>query len=438
VSYTRCFTRDITELKTAEAELDRRVAERTRDLLDSQQKLRTLAAELSLAEGRVRKTLAGELHDYLAQLLVVARLKLAHITREGSGDGRLLPLIADADKVINEAITYTRSLMAELNPPILEFGLVMGLKWLVDKFKVHNLHVGLVVPETLNIKISETHTAILFQCTRELLMNVVKHAETNAATIALSYDEKTISLHVSDPGKGLGPTSVPTRRTTELGLTQFGLFSIRERMEALGGRFEMRSAPNKGTQSTLILPLSELGVVASVSPALESPREGSENACGTHKGSRVRVLLVEDHAMVREGLRGILQGYPDLQVIGEAVDGEDAIVQTARLAPDVVVMDVNLPKLDGISATRGIKSAHPDTIVIGLSVHQASQVEAAFKEAGGAAYVTKDAAAVSLYEAIQQAVRTVPSADASRIATDLLQKFPLDAEHDPTASGTVQ
>jgi PAS domain S-box-containing protein len=438
VSYTRCFTRDITELKTAEAELDRRVAERTRDLLDSQQKLRTLAAELSLAEGRVRKTLAGELHDYLAQLLVVARLKLAHITREGSGDGRLLPLIADADKVINEAITYTRSLMAELNPPILEFGLVMGLKWLVDKFKVHNLHVVLVVPETLNIKISETHTAILFQCTRELLMNVVKHAETNAATIALSYDEKTISLHVSDPGKGLGPTSVPTRRTTELGLTQFGLFSIRERMEALGGRFEMRSAPNKGTQSTLILPLSELGVVASVSPALESPREGSENACGTHKGSRVRVLLVEDHAMVREGLRGILQGYPDLQVIGEAVDGEDALVQTARLAPDVVVMDVNLPKLDGISATRGIKIAHPQTIVIGLSVHQASQVEAAFKEAGGAAYVTKDAAAVSLYEAIQQAVRTVPSADASRIATDLLQKSPLDAEHDPTASGTVQ
>ena len=109
--------------------------------------------------------------------------------------------------------------------------------------------------------------------------------------------------------------------------------------------------------------------------------------------------------MVREGLRGIFEGYSDFSVVGEAVDGEDAIVQTERLSPDVVVMDVNLPKLDGISTTKRIKAAFPKTIIIGLSVHQASQVEAGFREAGGSAYVTKDAAAVSLYEAIRQAVR---------------------------------
>lgn len=412
MSYTRCFTRDVTELKAVEAELDRRVADRTRELLDSQQKLRTLAAELSLAEGRVRKTLAGELHDYLAQLLIVVRLKLAHITREATGNDTLLPLLEAADKVLDEAITYTRSLMAELNPPILEFGLVMGLKWLADKFKTHHLDVVLVVPETLNVHLSETHTAFLFQCVRELLMNVVKHARTDTATIALTHDAKTISLHVSDEGKGFGPSSIPSRLATDHGLTQFGLFSIRERTEALGGRFEVRSAPNQGTHAKLIIPLSELAPARSGSQVAESPSAENGGASLNDSGPGLRVLLVEDHAMVREGLRSILEGYPDFQVVGEAVDGEDAVMQTERLAPDVVVMDMNLPKLDGISATRRIKSAHPKTILIGLSVHQASQVEAAFKEAGGAAYVTKDAAAVSLYEAIRQAVREARSAGA--------------------------
>lgn len=412
MSYTRCFTRDITEQKVIEAELDRRVADRTQELVDSQQKLRTLAADLSLAEGRVRKTLARELHDYLAQLLIVVRMKLAHISREARESATLLPLIDDVDKVLDEAITYTRSLMAELNPPILEFGLEMGLKWLADKFKSHHLQVSVVVPDTLNVHLSETHTAFLFQCVRELLMNVVKHAKTETATIVLTHDAKTLSLQVSDEGKGFGPASIPSRLATDQGLTQFGLFSIRERTEALGGRFEVRSAPHQGTHAKLIIPLSELAPAPPGPQVTERPPVPKKQASLTDGGTGLRVLLVEDHAMVREGLRGILEGYSDFSVVGEAVDGEDAIVQTERLTPDVVVMDVNLPKLDGISATRQIKAAFPKTIIIGLSVHQASQVEAAFKEAGGAAYVTKDAAAVSLYEAIRQAVREVRSENA--------------------------
>ena len=405
VSYTRCFTRDVTELKCAEAELDRRVADRTRELVESQHKLRTLAAELSLAEGRVRKTLAGELHDYLAQLLIVVRLKLAQAIRETPENGKVQPLLGSADHVLNEAITYTRSLMAELNPPILEFGLVMGLKWLADKFKAHHLNVSLAVPDTLTLKLSENQTALLFQCARELLMNVVKHAETDTATIALTQDTRTVSLHVSDQGKGFGAASMPSRLATDHGLTKFGLFSIRERMEALGGRFEVRSAPNQGTQAKVTLPYTELDA-SSPDPALSVTSNSSTGEPSHHGGSaRLRVLLVEDHAMVREGLRSILEGYSDFQVVGEAADGEEAIAQTERLAPDVVVMDVNLPKIDGIEATRRIKSGRPQTVVIGLSVHQASQVEAALKEAGGAEYVTKDAAAASLYQAIHKAVR---------------------------------
>jgi DNA-binding NarL/FixJ family response regulator len=109
--------------------------------------------------------------------------------------------------------------------------------------------------------------------------------------------------------------------------------------------------------------------------------------------------------MVREGLRGVLEGYADIRVVGEAADGQEAVTQTESLVPDVVVMDINMPGVNGIEATKQIKSRTPRTIVIGLSVHQASQVEFALKEAGGSAYVTKDSAAASLYEAIQTAVR---------------------------------
>jgi DNA-binding NarL/FixJ family response regulator len=119
----------------------------------------------------------------------------------------------------------------------------------------------------------------------------------------------------------------------------------------------------------------------------------------------VRVLLVEDHAVVREGLRGVLETYPDIKIVAEAANGEEAVAQTVQFEPDVVIMDINMPKLDGIEATRRITARFPKIIVIGLSVHQASQVEPALLEAGGSAYVTKESAAASLYQAIKTALR---------------------------------
>ncbi|MBA3753736.1 MAG: hypothetical protein H0X01_06300, partial [Nitrospira sp.] len=281
--------------KRWETELDQRVEDRTRELVESQGKLRKLAAELSLAEGRVRKTLAGELHDYLAQLLIVTRLKLGQATQEAMAYPKLQQLLEGADGVLDEAITYTRSLMAELNPPILGFGLPMGLKWLAEKFKTHHIEVELDIPEALELQLSENQSGLLFQCTRELLMNVVKHAKTDRAMISLTRDAESLSLHVSDKGKGFGAATVPTTPTTDQSLTQFGLFSIRERMEALGGRFEVQSTPNQGTRASLFLPLGELETVSPIQASRPMPIMHAEIQ---PRGAAVtlRVLLVEDHA----------------------------------------------------------------------------------------------------------------------------------------------
>lgn len=401
--YTRCFTRDITDRKRMEQELDQRVEERTRELRESQQKLRALAAELSLAERRVRKDIANELHDYLAQLLIVTRFKLLRATQEAKADAKIQQALKEADDVLNESIQYTRSMMAELNPPILEFGLPMGLRWLAEKFLTHKLEVETHIPDGIGLDLSENQIGLLFQSVRELLMNVVKHAQTNRAQIFLRLHEEMLYLEVVDEGKGCDPATILSTHSLQSQLAQFGLFSIRERMEALGGSFEIHTSPNRGTRVSLRLPLK---------PEQDTPLTEGTLARGvfpsfvpTKTVGRASVLLVEDHAVVREGLRGVLEAYPDIQVVAEAADGEEAVAQAKAYEPDVVIMDINMPKLDGIEATRRIKVFLPQTIVIGLSVHQSSQVEPALLEAGGTAYLMKDAAAASLYETIQTALR---------------------------------
>jgi DNA-binding NarL/FixJ family response regulator len=109
---------------------------------------------------------------------------------------------------------------------------------------------------------------------------------------------------------------------------------------------------------------------------------------------------VEDHALVRQGLRAILDGFSDLSVIGEATNGVEAVSMAADHMPDVVLMDINMPHMDGIEATRRIKAAQPETIVIGLSVNNVQHLQEAMREAGAGAFVSKDAAAEQLHDVI--------------------------------------
>ena len=116
--------------------------------------------------------------------------------------------------------------------------------------------------------------------------------------------------------------------------------------------------------------------------------------------SRWRVLLVDDHAMVRQGLRSILETYSDLEIIGEAADGLEAVESAKSTQPDVVVMDINLPKLNGIDATKRIKNYAPNAVVIGLSVQHSAQTLNAVLDAGASALLSKEQATVDLYRTI--------------------------------------
>jgi DNA-binding NarL/FixJ family response regulator len=121
----------------------------------------------------------------------------------------------------------------------------------------------------------------------------------------------------------------------------------------------------------------------------------------------IRVLLVDDQALVRTGFRMIINTEPDLQVVGEAADGRQAITQTHRLHPDVVLMDIRMPELDGVEATRQLAGpgvAHP-TKVIMLTTFDLDEYVVEALRAGASGFLLKDASAATLVEAIRVVAR---------------------------------
>ncbi|MBN9523211.1 response regulator transcription factor [bacterium] len=117
--------------------------------------------------------------------------------------------------------------------------------------------------------------------------------------------------------------------------------------------------------------------------------------------SNTRVLLADDHAVVREGLKALIGGHPGFEVVGEAADGPAAVALAAELDPDVVVVDVSMPGLNGAEVTARLRQAKPDRKVIALTVHEERGYLRALLEAGAAGYVLKRAAADELVQAIR-------------------------------------
>ena len=118
----------------------------------------------------------------------------------------------------------------------------------------------------------------------------------------------------------------------------------------------------------------------------------------------LRVLLVDDHARVRAALRDLLQSYPNLSLVGEASNGEEAIRLVRELSPSVVVMDINMPKLNGIDATMRIKTSYPHVVIVGLSVSASDAHRKAMTDAGATALISKYMAVEQLYVEIQAAI----------------------------------
>ena len=418
-----CYFYDMTErvrheqeIHSLKNELETRVLERTDELIEKQDQLRTMATELTLTEQRERRRLATDLHDYLAQLLVVCRMKCSQL-RSLVGSEPHGKILEDIDQVLDQSLTYTRSLVAELSLQVLyQFGLLKALEFLADQMRQHGLLVKVDSTDD-SFTLLEEQAVLLFQSVRELLMNVIKHAGTDRATVSLTRQiNGEICIQVADEGQGFDLAAAAAAAAAAAGKqsisTRFGHFSIQERMKALKGRLDIDSSPGRGTCVTLALPYESPALVRPTtdgqlsdldSVPLRRPQEAGSS--DPSSGSRVRVLLVDDHAMVREGVRASLESHGDFEVIGEASNGTEAIEFARRLQPDAIVMDVNMPGMNGIEATQRIMTTSPPVCIIGLSVNTDDVTRKAMLEAGARAFLYKDVAAVELCRLLEELMK---------------------------------
>ena len=135
-----------------------------------------------------------------------------------------------------------------------------------------------------------------------------------------------------------------------------------------------------------------------------------------------RLLIVDDHPVVRAGLRGMLSGQPDFEVLGEAANGAEAVDLTKRLNPNVVLMDLRMPEMDGVTAIGKIKARHPDVQILVLTTYDSDSDILPAIESGATGYLLKDAPRDELFQAIRAAAQGKPLLT-SAIAARLMERM---------------
>ena len=150
--------------------------------------------------------------------------------------------------------------------------------------------------------------------------------------------------------------------------------------------------------------------------------------------SKIKVLLAEDHTIVRKGLRSLLDAEADIEVVGEASDGREALEKVAQLLPDVVLMDITMPLLNGLEATHQIKKLFPKVKVLGLTMYTNEEYVFQLLQAGASGYLVKQSAPMELISAIQAVYRgdsfLSPSVSKT-IIDEFLRQGPGLAQDDP-------
>ncbi len=395
---------------------DRQRQYAVRDLLNSLERLnrrnrrrilqlQRLAAQLTRAEERERRRLAGVLHDDLQQLLVGAQYRTTILERRlRQGRDPAGPL-AELTEQISEAIAQSRSLSHELTPPPLRRrGLGEALRWLARRMEgLFGLEVTLTGDRGLTLG-SEDLETFGYRAVQELLFNVVKHAGTGEAVVTLQDGDDRAIITVGDQGRGF---TSPAEESGEEAQGGLGLFSIGERAELFGGRLAVDSAPGAGTRVTLEIPRRPAAHTRAVagrdgSGPGTSRDDGDGDGRGGDAGDLLRVVIVDDHETLRAGVKALLVEEIDLAVVGEAADGHQALDLVRRREPDVVLLDVAMPNMDGLEAATRLRERHPGLRIIGLSTFSHEDMAERMLEAGADLYLCKSDPGTDLVAAIRE------------------------------------
>jgi PAS domain S-box-containing protein len=383
-------------------------------LKSNEQSLRELSARLLQLQDEERRSLARDLHDVTGQKLAVQSMALSGILGKHSGK-----LDIESQQALTECLVWNKEVAEEirtlsylLHPPLLdELGLASAAKWYASGFtKRTGILIDVDIPSDLR-RLSPDAEVAIFRVLQESLTNVHRYSGSQRACIRVNTDGDAIKVEVEDYGKGIhSAKSDSAQKSVErLGV---GIQGMTERMRQLGGKLEITSAPNKGVLVTATIPFSGGRIAAPVQPSIgEAPPPRSEVSPSSNGHHVARILIADDHEMLRRGVRNTLQTQPDLEICGEAVDGQDAIEKVKALQPDLVILDINMPVLNGLAAVRQILRHSPKIKILVFSVHDSDQTKREIHAAGAHGFISKGKDAQDLIRIVREVLeRNTPRA----------------------------
>jgi DNA-binding NarL/FixJ family response regulator/signal transduction histidine kinase len=391
---------------------------------------REQATDLAVAAERSR--LARELHDTVAQSLVALVLRLERVedSRREVTEARLLA---------RRALEDTRRAIWGLRPALLEGlpfheALAREVEHVADEGGLSSRVTVAGTPRPL----PPQQEMALFRIAQEALSNTTRHANAHRVRASLTYLDEGTQLVIEDDGRGFDPAvqeapkpvhaspSFPPYFDTadspaSAGLVgHFGLQTMRERARLVGGWLTLESAPGQGTRLLVDLPTTPLArpllpapdqqgdespseaearyPAPSQAPVLQAPASA---ALPLISARRIRILVVDDHAVIRAGMRRLLEGYADFEVVGEAADGLEALAEAQDLGPQVILMDMRMPGMNGLEALRQLRASNPDLRILMLSAFEQDEDVLESLKAGASGYVLKDMAPDELAQAIR-------------------------------------
>jgi PAS domain S-box-containing protein len=418
------IVRDITERKQAEEEHVQMVQK----LAERERRLQYLVEKLISSQEEERRRVAYELHDGLAQVASSTHQQLQtfsslYYPEDAQAAAKLDHVLQLAHQVVREA----RQVIAGMRPTVLDdFGLASALRMEVETLRSEGYEV-MYEESTYAERLPASIETAFYRVAQEALNNIRKHAQTKRVRMGVQCDAQSIRMEVQDWGCGFDGAK---QETSSAQGEHIGLPGMEERMKLLDGRLRVLSQPGQGTLIVAEAPLpladEEAAAVADDDAEYRQPRSSVT----------AQLVIADDHDLSRAGVRSMLEGEQDVQLVGEATNGREALELCQKLRPDMALLDVRMPEMDGLQATRAIKNVCPETSVIIVTMHENAEYLLAAMRAGASGYLLKDTSRREFLAAIRQVLRGESFLNTElthRLLTHLSQEEPSQPVAQPLA-----
>jgi CheY-like chemotaxis protein len=347
-----------------------------------------------------RRHISRDLHDVSGQNLAVLNLTLSELERIVAQDPNPeMHTLLQRCRFLAEQISHEiRTLSYVLHPPLLdEIGLASVAAWYANGFGQRTgVRVEIEAAPDV-VRMSQDAEIAMFRVLQESLANVHRHSGSQSVSIRLSVEEESVRLEIEDKGKGIPAEDLTKQGAAPLGV---GIQGMRERMRQLSGTLEIASRPGSGTRVIATVPLSANRFEQPEVPA-GSEMADYDDSNGAAGNVARRVLIADDHEMLREGIRRVLQQNRNWIVCGEAANGKEAVDRAVALHPDLVILDLSMPVLNGLDALKQIRLKCPQTKVLIFSVNNSEHMVREVRTAGAHGYLCKSNAAQDLLETLK-------------------------------------